>query len=448
MPTNSTRKATSRKAHHRPKKPYPDFPLYAHPLGYWSKKIRGKIVNFGRWARVRDGVLTPEPYEAGWTGALAVYKAQCDDLHAGRVPRPEAGDALTVAALCNRFLTAKKRSLDAREIGQRMFAEYKATTDMLVARFGPKRRVDDLASADFEKLRADLAERFGPVRLGNEIVKVKSVFRYGADSGLITQPVRYGGEFKKPGKAVLRKHKADSGGNMMEAGEVRAMIETAPPALRAMTLLMVNCGFGAMDCAQLPLRAIDLEGGWLDFPRPKTGIARRCPLWPETVAALREAIAARPKPADAADADLAFLTTRGRRWVGANATANPVSVAIVNVMRRAVVHRQGRGAYTLRHVFRTVADGSLDRVAIDLIMGHADSSMGANYRERIDDARLVAVTDHVRRWLFGVAEPGPAREDAHPTARNAQRDNATADKKAHSRPALRLFSPEVEGGAA
>ena len=37
-----------RKADARPAKPYSDFPLYAHPLGYWSKKIKQKIIHFGR----------------------------------------------------------------------------------------------------------------------------------------------------------------------------------------------------------------------------------------------------------------------------------------------------------------------------------------------------------------------------------------------------------------
>ena len=82
-------------------------------------------------------------------------------------------------------------------------------------------------------------------------------------------------------------------------------------------------------------------------------------------------------------------------------TSRPVTVVIVQLMKTAKVHREGRGPYTMRHVFRTIADEALDRVAIDLIMGHSDPSMGGHYRERIDDARLVAVAEHVRAWLFG-----------------------------------------------
>lgn len=449
MPTNSTPKATSRKAHDhtRPKKPYPEFPLYAHPLGYWSRKIRGKIYHFGRWGRVVKGVLTPLPFEEGWTAALAVHKAKIDDLQAGHVPAPtQERKQTTVRVLCEKFLAAKIARRANNEIGERMLVEYRDTTNRLTKKFGP-RLADALTPEDFESLRAELAKQFGPVRLSNEIVKVKSVFKYAADSDLLSHPVRFGPEFRKPSNAVLRKHKNDSGGNMMEADEIRAMIEVASPTDRAMVLLMVNCGFQAMDCCKLPFRKVDLERGWHDFPRAKNGNARRCPLWPETCDALRQAIAARPKPADEGAAELVFLTPRGRPYLSAKESANLLSQRLIGVMRRAAVHRQGRGANTLRHVFRTVADGSLDHVAIDLVMGHVDGSVAARYRERVDDARLVAVSEHVRRWLFG-GDPGTGQKgkaDAKPTLPNAQRDNATTGAE---RPTLRLFSPEVEGGAA
>lgn len=34
----------------KPSKPYPEFPLTAHPAGTWCKKIRGKLHYFGPWA--------------------------------------------------------------------------------------------------------------------------------------------------------------------------------------------------------------------------------------------------------------------------------------------------------------------------------------------------------------------------------------------------------------
>ena len=61
----STRERQTRKAPGRPSKPYADLPLYPHSLGYWSKKILGKIHHFGRWGRVQKGMLTPLPYGQG-----------------------------------------------------------------------------------------------------------------------------------------------------------------------------------------------------------------------------------------------------------------------------------------------------------------------------------------------------------------------------------------------
>ena len=73
--------------------------------------------------------------------------------------------------------------------------------------------------------------------------------------------------------------------------------------------------------------------------------------------------------------------------------------------------RTGLGFYTLRHVFRTIADEAKDQPAADHIMGHESSHMSSHYRERISDERLKAVSDHVRAWLFAADCSGEPSEN-------------------------------------
>lgn len=413
MASNSTLSAKRGKAAQgKPDKPYPDFPLFAHATGRWAKKIRGKLRYFGYW---RD-----QP-EDGWKAAIDLYQRQRDDLQAGRKPRNTNDDGLTVRELCNRFLTSKQHQLDTGEIANRTFLDYKAVTDRVIRVFGCERLVDDLAADDFEEFRSDIAKTRGHVSLGNEVQRVRVVFKYAYDAGLVDRPIRYGPTFKRPSKKTLRLERngkqRKNGKRMFEAAELRKIIDAADQPLKAMVLLGINCGFGNSDVGNLPMDAIDLDGGWIDYPRPKTGIERRCPLWPETVAALREAIEQRPKPEDSADADLVFITKYGQPWAK-DTSDNPVSKEMRKLLKvidddaakaakeskakvPAEVYRKGIGFYALRHGFETIGGAARDQIAVDHIMGHVRDDMAGLYREGVDDNRLRAVTDHVRTWLYG-----------------------------------------------
>jgi hypothetical protein len=79
---------------------------------------------------------------------------------------------------------------------------------------------------------------------------------------------------------------------------------------------------------------------------------------------------------------------------------------MTNLMKECGVHKPGNGFYTLRHVFRTIADETLDRPAIDRVMGHSDGTMAEHYREKISDDRLIKVSNHVHDWLFGTDDGG------------------------------------------
>src|SRR5262249_2428272 len=148
--------------------------------------------------------------------------------------------------------------LDAGELSARTWADNKEACDLLVEQFGRARLVSDLRPDDFNRLRARMAQRWGPVRLGNVIHRVKSVFKFALESGLIDRPVLYGPEFRKPSAGVLRRHRAQNGGRMLEAAELRKLLEASGGQIRAMVLLGLNAGFGNTDCSSLPLTALDL----------------------------------------------------------------------------------------------------------------------------------------------------------------------------------------------
>ena len=186
---------------------------------------------------------------------------------------------------------------------------------------------------------------------------------------------------------------------MFEAAELRKVIDAAGPQLKAMILLGVNCGFGNADVGTLPAAALDLDGGWVTYPRPKTGVGRRAALWPETVKALRAVAANRPEPKDPAHAGLVFVTKYGKTWAK-DGYDNPVSKETAKLLKALGMHRPGLNFYALRHTFETVGGESRDQVAVDHVMGHARDDMASVYREKVSDERLKAVSDHVRAWLF------------------------------------------------
>jgi len=388
--------STKSPARAKSEKPYEGFPLTPHPSRRWCKKIRGKLHYFGR-------VDEPEK-------ALERFNREWPYLKDGRTPPPvETGDGCTVRLLGNAFLTSKKGKLDTGELSPRTFSRYFHTCELLIGQLGRDRRVDDLRPDDFEGFRKALSKTRGVVALKNEINHVRIVLKYAFDQQLIEKPVHFGQSFNRPTAKTIRKARHAGGLRLFSVDEVTRILGAADIQLKAMTLLGLNAGFGNTDVATLPQSALNLDSGWVDFPRPKTEVNRRAPLWPETVDALRKAIAERPIAKDPADNGLVFLTRAGARWVrvqakrgdetGAVIAIDALSQAFAKLLKGLGINSH-RNFYTLRHNFETIAGDSKDQVAVNSIMGHVDTSMAGVYRERISDERLRAVTEHVRSWLF------------------------------------------------
>lgn len=404
------RKATSngQSSSGKPERPYDDFPLTPRVDGRWQKKIQGTTYYFA----------------GTWKEALAEFQETRDAVLAGRDPREEkaaAVDVVTVNEVCDRFLVAKKELLGERRITQRTYDDYFSTCTRIERVLGKSRPADQLKPADFAKLRSDISKTRGIVALGNEIQRIRSVFKFAREAELIEKAMNFGPNFEKPDKRALRIHRQkqqrEHGKRMFEAAEIRTILATAGQPMKAMILLGANCGFGNSDCGQLTMRDIDLDGGWVDYPRPKTGVERRCPLWPETVTAIREAIDQRPRPGRVAWSKLVFLTVFGQPW-HREKSDSPISKEFAKLLESidrqrakeakkakqkppAPIKRHGVSFYALRHGFETIGGGCRDQVAVNHVMGHVDDSMAGEYREHIEDDRLQAVVAHVHGWLFG-----------------------------------------------
>ncbi len=383
-------------------------PLLAHATMRWGRKINGRIHYFGK--------IDPNLPDFGAGAALTEYHRTADDIRAGREPRPKEDERISIADAANRFLSAKAALRDAGELTPRTWSDYHSTCSKIIDILGRNRAVADLQPDDFRRLRAAFAQGRGPVSLATDIRRARVFFRWcGPEKeGLIDRPCRLGTAFDAPSPKTLRQARAARGSRMFEADEIRQLLDAADPVLKAQIMLGLNAGFGQTDIAGLPISAIDFKTGWVDYARQKTGIGRRIPLWPETIKALEEAITVRPEPSDPAHAELAFLTSTGipvvRNWlstkedkaeVGLTTRTDTVARAFTRLVKNCGLNGS-RSFYALRHTLETIGGDTGDQVAVSAIMGHAPRAgdMSAVYRERIDGARLIAVTNHVRAWLW------------------------------------------------
>lgn len=354
----------------KPEKPTEDFPLFPHAVGKWAIKIKGSTKYFGRWE-------DPD-------GALQEYRAWLDG-------GTKSVSGISIARACNLFLAAKDEQTIAGDLTVRSFRDYRSTCAHILEVFGREKLITDFTPSDFAKFKTERAKTRNLVSVGNEITRAKTLFKWLYDSRHLKAAPHFGPEFKKPSLKSLRKHRRETGKKLYTREGVHRLLDEAGVHLRAMIFLGINCAMGPHDIAMLPRGWVDLERAILDAPRSKTEADRICPLWPETVAALRLSLSRRA----ASDSQSFFVDYDGKPWSNDQAQLTKYFGAV----RRRVL--KDGGFYWLRHTFRTVADGAKDRTATNLIMGHVDASMGAVYREEIDLGRLVAVSNYVREWLYG-----------------------------------------------
>ena len=370
---SSTRKKTKQK-----------LPLTLRADGRYCKRINGEIKYFGRDLEC----------------ALDAYHALLRQMEGGPVPTaPTVATApavlFTVNDLVRSFLD-EKTALDGHDkLAALTLDNYSKVCEQLERHLGSQTALQTLTGDDLKELRKKLAKgkrwSLSPSSLDQLLIVVRMVFGHGAKGKMINVDFAEALE----GSTSTAKRKARKK-RLLTRDQIHAMLNVADDQYKSIILFGINCAFGNSDIARL--EKTHIKGQWVEHPRPKTGVERRCHLWPETLAALE--VMRRPSAAKREHDRLVFLTAEGLPWVSpTERDENHISIEWARLAKLGGVP-SGLGFYSLRRAFETYAAIAAPAHVVSAIMGHTDDSMAAVYRQGIPNSMFRTASDYVRSWLF------------------------------------------------
>ena len=361
----------------KPAKPYADYPLFAHACGKWAKKIDGKTVYFGSW---------DEP-----DLALSEYRAYIADKEL------DGESDISLSKAANLFLAAKNHAVTNGLLANRTYSEYKSTLKAMLNHWGREFPLSNIDGPELLRYYNERSKTRNLVSMGNECVRIKTIFFYLEDKDLIQEAPKFPKEFKKPSRKLVRRHKREVGSKVISRADIDRLMFNAGGTLRPMILLAVQGGFSPADIANLKISHVNFdegEDGWINMPRVKTEVDRNFPMLLDTANALRNYIANRPTPARKSDEEYLFLTHSGERLNPDKSEFTPWFSALAKQCGLKAT------AYWLRHTCQNVAEKGGDMTAVKMLMGHADQSISDTYRHEIEDSRMHAVVGLIRDYLF------------------------------------------------
>ena len=389
-------------------------PFFPHATGYWAAKIAGKTVYLCRWDTPLDQI--DEIYQKAKAQNAELTQ---DNADAAAVARHEE---LSVRDLANLYLTRRARDVERKELAAITWDGYKRALKWIVNQIGD-RSVSSLTPQNFTPLNDMLAGQYGSSQHEHIVSTMRMVFRWAEQNDHIDRAPRYGTAFRGPGERRRRQERATKALKLFTAVQLRKLIEIAEPQMKAMILLGINCAYLQSDCAELPIRFNDNTRNELNlgsdpfirFDRPKTGVRRKCTLWPETVEALKEVIGDRTD-------GFVFLTRRGKPLVHTHKVFNrqgsllkltncdAVGKPFRELCKRSGCYVAGIGFSSFRTTFETRAWSTqslsvTDQAVIHWIMGHKLSGpdtprLADQYLQDISSADLHLVTDKIRNWFL------------------------------------------------
>jgi hypothetical protein len=238
----------------------------------WYKWVNGKTKYIASLAEAPTG-----------KDADRIFEQRFAELHALGTPVRIA--TISLRDVADLFLDDKYEAWQAGRLAECTYDEYRKVIDDYATFAGKEKYSQEIAedTALFASYKAKLERRYGPARVQKYMIIVRSMWKWATNPPLRLPTPNYGQAFTLPSRAEHRKYRRtrrlEYGALMYEPWEVQLLLKHANTTMKAMILLALNGGMGNRDLATLPLSAVDLDKGIIDYPRAKTAIDRRFVLW-------------------------------------------------------------------------------------------------------------------------------------------------------------------------
>jgi integrase len=365
------------------------FPARPRSDGRYQKKIGGKLYYFGGVGVDRDE-------------AMAEYQRVRHGLYGGApvAVRVDGYSRQTLRDAANRYLTARLLEVQAGTLRKVSYTDLRACVLQFVRHLGTHRRFEELCPDLFTAAANHFRRTESDTRWNHIVSAVNAWLNYADEHDWIAAAPKTGPKWRKiPNAGAVRNR-------LLTVTELEALLQASGDQMRAMLLLALNGGMGPNDLCHIELRQI--RNGILDTRRPKTGVRRVLPLWPETIEAIEDYLTARLSPLP-----WLFITKFGNQW-GPGDIGHEFRKMRVAAQ---VDFGENTGLYVFRHTFGTLTDECGN--ARMLVMGHTFAGMDKHY-SHIDSpnpelraavtARLQACVEIVRAHFLKALQSGQSGE--------------------------------------
>lgn len=318
---------------------------------------------------------------------------------------------LTVDALAEMYLAwllERVQTGTPKKLARRTYDDNVATLDEFVDCVGEQRPAHLLGPDDFSRyVKRHLAGKAASTRR-RKIIYIDAFLNWagpGRKRMNLIPLIDPGTDWVKPSDDEVTTTAVDSDKAYTPAEVQAAFARVAgSPMLNAAGHLALSGAFLPIDLGTLPESIVDLDGGFVRFPRGKTGVGRMCYMVPETVAAVRAYLKVRPEKCEPPAEGLLFRSKNGLPYARNEVDDDaPGDVgAHYNSIGNQWNKMTGLPLSGLRATVATLADDWHDQRAVDVVMGHRSghSIRSKHYAKRFSPERIKAVCEHVWRLAF------------------------------------------------